>query len=89
MNLEQLGTSLTEVGLKVMPYSFAIYFPIRWLEFAWNKGYTRIVKAIWYFALGSGYVTGNVGTDVIVTYICFIEAWDHVFQHFEVARMRS
>ena len=34
------------------------------------------------------YVTGSIGADVIVMYICFIAAWDRLAQHLEVSRDR-
>jgi len=79
---------LTQLGLQVLPYSFAMYFPVRWLEYIWDKGYTRLVKGLWYLALGLTYVAGTVGAETIVTYICFIEACDLFFQQREVGRDR-
>ncbi len=35
------------------------------------------------------YVTGGAGEKVIVTYMCFIEAWDLMFQQFEASRDRK
>ena len=63
--------------------------PVRWLEYIWNKGYTRLVKAIWYFALGMTLLTDSVGADLIVMYICFIEACDLTFQQLEIRRDRK
>ena len=65
--------------MAVLPYSFALYFPIRWLEHVWQLGYTRAVKAAWYFALGVSYLTAQLDPNTIVVYICFIEAWDLLF----------
>ena len=79
---------LTQLGLQVLPYSFAMYFPVRWLEYIWDKGYTRLVKGLWYLALGLTYVAGTIGAETIVTYICFIEACDLFFQQREVGRER-
>lgn len=71
---------LTEMGIALLPYSFAIYFPVRWLEHVWQSGYTRAVKATWYFTLGLSYFGDQLEPDVIVVYICFIEAWDLLFE---------
>lgn len=79
---------LTQLGLQVLPYSFAMYFPVRWLEYIWDKGYARLVKSLWYLALGLTYAAGTVGRKTIVTYICFIEACDLFFQQREVGRDR-
>ena len=87
--MDQFGYFLTELGFKVIPYSFALYFPIRLLEFIWKRGYTRLVKAIWYTALGVTYLTDKVGIDALVMYICFIEAWDLLFQQIELNRDRK
>jgi hypothetical protein len=43
---------------------------------------------MWYVALGMTYVTGGVGANAIVTYICFIEATDLTFQYFEERRTK-
>ena len=82
--MEQIGELITNLGLRILPYSFAIYFPFRWLEYIWKHGYTRLVKGIWYFALGVTYLTDRVGIDTLVMYICFIEAWDLYFQQKEI-----
>jgi hypothetical protein len=50
------------------------------VEHVWQLGYTRAVKAIWYFALGLSYFGGQLEPDTIVVYICFIEAWDLLFE---------
>src|SRR4051812_45821087 len=89
MDLKEIGHALEQTGLRVIPYSFAMYFPLRWLEYVWDKGYHRLVKGIWFFALGMTYVTGGVGEKVIVTYMCFIEAWDLMFQQIEASRDRN
>lgn len=87
--MEQLGNYLSTLGLEFLPLSFSMYFPVRWLEHIWKKGYTRLIKAIWYFALGITYVTNGLEIDQIVTYICFIEAWDLLFQQLEVNNDRK
>jgi uncharacterized membrane protein YdjX (TVP38/TMEM64 family) len=74
--------------MAVMPYSFAMYTPVRWLEYFWEQGYTRLVKAVWYAALGLAYLSGGVDAEMIVMYICFIEASDLLFQQLEIGRAR-
>ncbi len=87
--MEAIGHWLTNLGFKILPYSFVFYFPFRWLEYLWNSGYTRLVKGIWYFALGMTYLTDKVGIDLLVMYICFIEAWDLLFQQLETNKQRK
>jgi hypothetical protein len=87
--MEEFGKWLIELGLTIMPYSFAIYFPYRWLEYIWQQGHNRLIKAIWYFALGLMYLTNNFDVNYVVTFICFIEAWDLMFQQFEIQRKRK
>lgn len=86
--LEAIGATLERVGLMLIPYSFAMYFPVRWLEYAWRFGYHRLIKSIWYLALGLMYVTSDVGVGMVVTFICFIEAWDLFFAQLEFNRER-
>lgn len=86
--LQSVGASISALGMQILPYSFAMYMPVRWLEFLRNRGYSRVVKATWYVALGAAYLVGGVDTIVIVTYICFIEACDLFFQQLELDRER-
>lgn len=86
--MEEIGDLLMDLGLSVLPFSFAMYFPVRWLEYLWHYGHTRLIKGIWYLALGMTYVTGGVEVEYIVTFICFIEAWDLAFQQLEIQRSR-
>ena len=87
--MEQLGERITDLGFKILPYSFFIYFPLRWLEYIWKHGHSRLVKGIWYFALGITYLTDKVGIEALVMYICFIEAWDLFFQQKEINAERG
>ena len=84
---EQIGDFVTNVGLIVLPYSFAMCLPMRWLEYIWNMGYSKMVKAIWYIALGLAYLSGGIEVDTIVMYICFIEAIDLCFQQLKLNKM--
>ena len=86
----ELGEWLKDLGMSILPYSFAIYLPIRWLEYLWNQGYTRTVKAVWYIALGLTLLSSDdVKAETIVIFICFIEACDLFFQQLEIGRERN
>lgn len=87
--IEQIGDYITNIGLIILPYSFAMYLPLRWLEHIWKMGYSKLVKAIWYLALGLTYFTGGIEVDIIVMYICFIEAIDLCFQQLQLNKMRN
>ena len=84
--MESFGKWLQDVGFAILPYSFIAYFPLRWLEYIRQKGPSRLIKGIWYFALGTLYWTGDVQVNLVVMYICFIEAWDLAFQQLELKR---
>jgi len=81
-----LGQSLTELGLTLIPFSFAVYFPYRWLEFFWQMGYSKLIKGIWYLCMGTMYISNNIEINTVVTYVCFIEAWDLFFEQLEKSR---
>lgn len=84
--MTELGQSLSSLGDALLPYSFAAYMPFRWLEYVWKRNPNRLVKGIWYAALGMALLTKDVSQDVIVMYICFIEACDLSFQQMEIRR---
>ncbi|MBU8730440.1 hypothetical protein KM915_10280 [Cytobacillus oceanisediminis] len=68
---------LIETGLKLMPFSMFVYLPFRTFLYIIRKSHVaKLVKAIWYLALGLGYVTGLYDVNYVVMFICFIEAWD-------------
>lgn len=87
--LQGTGAWLMGLGVKLMPLSLAAYLPFRWVEYRLRSGYTRMVKALWYVALGGSYVVGFAGAGLVATYICFIEACDLVFQQLEANRERA
>ena len=87
--LQTIGVSLSALGLRILPYSFFMYLPTRWLKHVWNRGCSRLVKAIWYATLGFSYLLGGVETNLIVTYICFIEVIDLFFQQLEIGCERN
>jgi len=64
--MDGFGRWLTQIGLIIMPYSFAIYFPYRWVEYIWKQDHNRLIKSVWYFALGLGYLTHNFNVDYVV-----------------------
>jgi hypothetical protein len=87
--MERFGNFLTELGLKIIPYSFLAYFPARWFCYKWEMGYSLIVKSIWYCALGSMYIFNDVEINQVVMYICFIESWDLFIQQLEINKKRK
>ena len=87
--LESLGIYLTNIGIKLLPYSFVMYLPVRYLEYKWNKGYNKLVKSIWYLVLGLTYITKNIDSNIIVMYICFIESFDLFIQQKEINKIRK
>ena len=87
--MEQLGEQIASLGLRIIPRSFAFYFPLRWFEHIWKHGNIRLVKGIWYLALGVLQLTDEVGIDILVMYICFLGAWDLFFQQKEVGLERK
>jgi hypothetical protein len=80
---------MVSTGIALLPFSFAMYFPVRWLEYIWRLGFFRLVKATWYLALGMAYLGGAVEAGTLGTYICFIEAYDLVFDQLESRRERT
>jgi len=85
----EFGNTLTEWGLKIIPYSFLVYFPVRWLEYKWELGYSLIVKSLWYCALGFMYLSSAVKINLVVTFICFIESWDLLIKQIELNKKRE
>ncbi|WP_117161455.1 hypothetical protein [Paraliobacillus sp. X-1268] len=81
--LEDIGQFLIDIGLKILPFSFFAYIPFRWLTYLWKRRGYKLVKGIWYFTLGMGYVTNLYDVNYVVMFICFIEAWDLLLEHFE------
>ena len=87
--LQEIGKYLTELGLEILPYSFFAYFIVRWIEYKWRYSYTKLVKSIWYLALGLTYVAGSIHTDFVVMFICFIEAFDLFINYIEDKRQNK
>jgi len=87
--MKTISKSLTEMGLSLIPFSFAGYFPYRWLEYFWQKGYSKLIKGIWYLCMGTMYVSSSIEVNTVITYICFIEAWDLFFEQLEKSRARK
>ena len=87
---QEIGKYLTELGLEILPYSFFAYFIVRWLEYKWRCSYTtKLVKSIWYLTLGLAYVAGGIHTDLVVMFICFIEAFDLFMNYIEDKRQNK
>ena len=87
--MQAVGTWFSHLGAMLLPYSFAAYFPLRWLEYIWRWPHNKLIKAAWQAALGASLLTGSLTAQVIVVYICFIEAWDLVFEQLEERRSRK
>ncbi len=61
--MKQFVERIYELGFKILPYSFALYFQLRCLESIWKQSHTRLVKGIWYLALGITYLIDKVGIE--------------------------
>lgn len=83
--LINLGDTLTNLGLRIIPLSGVAFFPLRLYEYSFNyeSHLSRFVKSIWYLALGLSYLLDIIGVDIVVTTICFIECFDLFFQFLE------
>lgn len=86
--IEALGSRMSEIGLVLMPYSFFAYLPFRFLVYKWEKGlkYNNLVKSIWYIAYGTMLFTDDLGVDLVVMLIAFIEGIDLFFKYLEERR---
>lgn len=82
------GNEISNLGTLIMPYSFFAYLPFRFLIFSWKKGlrYNNLVKSIWYLAYGTMLLTNDVGVDLVVMLIAFIEGIDLFFKYLEERR---
>jgi hypothetical protein len=78
--LHNLGGLLVAIGRTVMPFSFAGYFLVRWLEHFWGWRTSMAIgaKGLWYCLAGILVFTGDIYVETVVGYICFIETWDYV-----------
>lgn len=86
--METLGSRISEIGLMLMPYSFFAYLPFRFLVYKWKKGlkYNNLVKSLWYLAYGTMLFTNDLGVDLVVMLIAFIEGIDLFFKYLEERR---
>ncbi|WP_068672290.1 hypothetical protein [Oceanobacillus sp. Castelsardo] len=87
--LQVIGYEVSELGNALMPYSFFAYLFFRLLIYKWGVKYSRynnLVKSIWYLAYGTMLLTNDLGLDVVVILIAFIEGIDLLFKYFEERR---
>lgn len=72
-----------------MPYSFFAYLFYRTFLYKWGTKYIRynnLVKSIWYLAYGTMLLTNDLGIDIVVIIIAFIEGIDLLFKYLEERR---
>lgn len=75
--LQLLGETLQNLGYKIMPISFIVYFILRLLELKWKKKpVSKLVKALWYLAVGIGTLAGDVRVEQLVIMMIFFDAFD-------------
>lgn len=85
--MEELGESIFQLGVIVLPVSFGAFFLLRLLIFVWNKkDYQLLIKALWYLIAGMGTFAQWAELNMILGYIAFIEAYDLVFQYLDKRR---
>lgn len=85
--IENLGYSVQNLGYKVMPLSFLGYFILRLLELRWQKKYvSKLVKGIWYLAVGIGTLDGDVRIEQLVVMMIFFDAFDSFIEYKEEKR---
>lgn len=79
-----LGNSMQDLGYSLMPFSFVAYFILRLLECKWNKKYiSKLVKSIWYLAVGIGTLGGDVRIEQLVIMMIFFDAFDSFIEYLE------
>lgn len=71
-----------------MPFSFFAYLIFRFLIYKWETlfRYNNLVKSIWYLTYGAMLLVNDVGLDVVVILIAFIEGIDLFFKYLEERR---
>ncbi len=89
--LMNLGHTLTNLGLRVVPLSGIVFLPLRFFEYSYDSksNFSRLVKSIWYLAMGLLYLQNVVGVDTVVTTVCFIECFDLFFQFLEGVKYQN
>lgn len=69
-----------------MPYSFFVYLLFRillYIERAKFARYNSLVKSFWYLSYGTMLLTNDLGLNVVVVLITFIEGIDLLFKYLE------
>ena len=74
--LQLLGEIMQNLGYKIMPVSFIGYFILRVLDFKWKKHISKLVKSIWYLAVGIGTLDGDIRVERLVVMMIFFDAFD-------------
>jgi hypothetical protein len=80
--LEVLGCLIQNIGYKLMPLSFIVYFILRLLEIKWGKKHkSKLVKALWYLAVGISTLDGDVRVDQLIVMMIFFDAFDSFIEY--------
>jgi len=86
--MEKLGESIFQLGVMILPVSFYAFLVFRFLLYVWRwKGrYELLIKVLWYLIAGIATFEQLAELTMILGYIAFIEAYDHLFQFMEKRR---
>lgn len=80
---------ITSIGLWLMPLSFIAFFILRISEYFFKSmHYSKLVKFIWYLAIGTATVSGDTRIEVVVTMMIFLDAFDSLLEFLEEKRDR-
>ena len=75
---------LENLGYKIMPFSFIAYLIVRLLEYKWgSKKISKLVKSIWYIAVGIGSLGGDIRVEQLVIMMVFFDALDSFLEYKE------
>lgn len=85
----EVGDKISDFGFNLIPISFFVYIILRPLDYTWELGYHKIVKAIWYLSSGIAMLVGDIRVETVVMFIAFIETYDLIFQYFEDKRVKK
>ncbi|WP_243446795.1 hypothetical protein [Clostridium botulinum] len=67
-----------------MPISFILYFILKIIEFKWKKkGYSKLVKSIWYITVGLGSLEGDIRVEKLIVMMMFFDAIDSYIEYKE------
>lgn len=89
MNIVNLGNYISNIGLKIMPFSFGMYFLVSFLAYKWKyRHFLKLVKAIWYICNVIMAITKDGYAETIAIMILCFEASDSIFDYFEEKRNR-